>query len=201
MSMTRRRGYQLSTIVLAIGLLALLGLSVTRQGTLSAPQPHGAAPGTYPVTHVTDGDTFDVRIAGKTEAVRLIGIDTPETHDPRKAVQCYGEIAAQEAHKLLDGKSVRLAGDPQDTDRDKYHRLLRYVYLPDGTLYNQYMVQHGYAFAYTIFPNTKLDQFKMWQSQAETAGKGLWSSCQIHHLGQIEQTNAVGPAPPGATPP
>jgi micrococcal nuclease len=193
--MTVNKLLKCSAILVVLAGLALIGLNITRRGTVSLPTKAGPPPGYYPVTHVTDGDTFDVQIAGQTEAVRLIGIDTPETHDPRKPVQCYGEAAASEAHKLLDGKSVRLVGDAQDTDRDKYHRLLRYAYLPDGTFYNQYMVEQGYAFAYIVFPNTKLDQFKSWESEAKAAGRGLWSSCQVHNDDEIEQTNAVGPVP------
>jgi micrococcal nuclease len=184
------------TVSLIIVILALLGRSVIQQGSLGILPPKGPnRPGYYPVTHVTDGDTFDVRIAGQNEAVRLIGIDTPETHDPRKPVQCYGVAAAEEAHHLLDHQQVRLEGDPTDSDRDKYHRLLRYAYLDNGVFYNQYMVQHGYAFAYTIFPNEKLDQFKQWESEARQQGLGIWSACQVHLDGDIEQTNAVGPAP------
>ena len=177
---------------LVIGCLAVLGISVIQQGKVGLPRWGGATrPGYYQVTHVTDGDTFDVRIAGKTEIVRLIGIDTPETHDPRKPVQCYGLAAAQEAHHLLDGKQVRLIGDPTDSDRDKYHRLLRYVYLEDGTMYNQYMVEHGYAFAYIIFPNIKLDQFKQWEAEAKQQQLGIWGACQVHLDGRIEQTQPV----------
>jgi len=193
--MTAIKLLKLSAGMVALTALALLGFNITRRGAVNLPTKSGPMPGYYPVTHVTDGDTFDVRIAGQIEAVRLIGIDTPETHDPRKPVQCYGEAAASEAHKLLDGKTVRLVGDPEDTDRDKYHRLLRYAYLPDGTFYNQYMVEQGYAFAYIVFPNTKLDQFKAWQSEAKAAGRGLWSSCQVYNDDEIEQTNAVGPVP------
>jgi micrococcal nuclease len=173
--------------------LTLLGVSVTQQGLVGLPGVrHSTLPGYYQVVHVTDGDTFDVRIAGRIEPVRLIGIDTPETHDPRKPVQCFGLAAAQEAHRLLDHQQVRLVGDPTDSDRDKYRRLLRYVYLQDGRLYNQYMVQHGYAFAYTIFPNIKLDLFKEWETEARQHQLGIWGACQVHLDGKIEQTQ---PAP------
>jgi micrococcal nuclease len=192
----RRNIIRKLVICLVLVGLGVLGTEVTQQGTVGVPHPSEATrPGYYRVTHVSDGDTFDVRIAGKTEAVRLIGMDTPETHDPRKPLQCFGVAAAQEAHKLLDGQQVRLVGDPTDSDRDKYRRLLRYVYLENGTLHNQYMVEHGYAFAYIIFPNVKLDQFKQWESEARQQQLGIWSACQVHLDGKIEQTNAVGPAP------
>lgn len=187
--MERRTIIRKLIIFLILVGLALLGSSVTQQGKVGLPGAGDSTrPGYYRVVHVTDGDTFNVRIAGKSETVRLIGMDTPETHDPRKPVQCYGAAAAQEAHLLLDGKQVRLVGDPTDSDRDKYRRLLRYVYLEDGTLYNQYMVEHGYAFAYIIFPNIKLEQFKQWEAQAKQKRLGIWGSCQVHLDGKIEQT-------------
>jgi len=173
--------------------LAVVGSSVTQRGKVDLPGTgEPTRPGYYRVVHVTDGDTFNVRIAGKVETVRLVGMDTPETHDPRKPVQCYGPQAADEAHHLLDGKQVRLVGDPTDSDRDKYHRLLRYAYLENGTLYNQYMVENGYAFAYIIFPNIKLEQFKEWEAEAKQKRLGIWGACQVHLDGKIEQTQ---PAP------
>lgn len=198
--MRRQRWIGISGCLLALTVLAVLGAGVTKQGRVAVPSGPsglgGSQPGYYPVTHVTDGDTIDVKIAGKTEIVRLLGMDTPETHDPRKAVQCYGEIAAAETHSLVAGKQVRLEGDPEDSDRDKYHRLLRYVYLPDGTFVNQYLTEHGYAFAYTIYPISKLDQFRAWEAEARASGQGIWGNCQVHLDGHIEQTQNVGPVPP-----
>jgi micrococcal nuclease len=184
--------------------LAWLGLGVAQQGRVALPGglggrgSGGSLPGYDPVVRTIDGDTIVVRIAGQTETVRFLGMDTPETHDPRKAVQCYGEIAAAKTHQLLAGKQVRLEGDPQDSDRDKYHRLLRYVYLPDGTFVNQYLTEHGYAFAYTIFPLTKLDDFRAWEAEARSARRGLWGSCQVHLDDQVEQTQNIGPVPPAS---
>ena len=190
--MERRTIIRKLAICLVLVGLAVLGSSVTQQGKVGLPGAgESTRPGYYPVIHVTDGDTFNVRVAGKVETVRLVGMDTPETHDPRKPVQCYGTKAAEEAHHLLDGKLVRLEGDPTDSDRDKYHRLLRYVYLEDGTLYNQYMVEHGYAFAYVIFPNVKLEQFKHWEAEAKQKQLGIWGTCQVHLDGKIEQTQPV----------
>ncbi len=146
-------------------------------------------PGYYPVSKVHDGDTIDVVIEGKTETVRLIGIDTPETKDPRKPVQCFGQAASAKTHQLLDDKSVRLETDPADSDRDKYHRLLRYVYLEDGTLINAELVKQGYAFAYTVFPFGKLEEFRSLEAEARAASRGLWSSCPVDETKQIKQTS------------
>ncbi len=145
-------------------------------------------PGYYPVVGVSDGDTITVTIAAKKEIVRLIGIDTPETRDPRKPVQCFGKAASTYAHTLLDGKVVRLESDPTNSDRDKYKRLLRYVYLQDGTLVNRSMIDGGYAFAYTLFPFTKMEEFRAAERQAREANVGLWAGCEVIKEGEKSQT-------------
>lgn len=129
----------------------------------------------YKVTKVIDGDTIQVNIGSKKEKVRLIGIDTPETVDPRKSVQCFGKEASQKAKKLMSGKSVRLEADATNSNKDKYNRLLRYVYLKNGTFVNEYMVKEGYAFVYLQFPFQYMTEFKQYQSEAQSASKGLWN--------------------------
>jgi micrococcal nuclease len=148
-------------------------------------------PGMWYVAKAVDGDTLNVEMGSQKETVRLIGIDTPETHDPRKPVQCFGEAAAAHTKNLLEGKFVRLEPDPTNTDRDKYKRLLRYVYLPDGTLINQQLIADGYAFAYVIFPYTKMDEFKTAQAEARAASRGLWGGCQIDESTDIKQTTGT----------
>ena len=145
-------------------------------------------PGLWHVTKVVDGDTIDVANGTQKETVRFLGIDTPETHDPRKPVQCFGEVAAAHTKALLEGKDVRLEPDPTDSDRDKYHRLLRYIYLPDGTLVNAELVRDGYAFAYVIFPLTKLDEFRALETDARTHNRGLWAGCNVNESTDIKQT-------------
>lgn len=129
----------------------------------------------YQVIRVIDGDTIEVRIGIKKEKVRLIGIDTPETVDPRKPVQCFGKEASQKAKKLMLNKKIRLEADETGSNKDKYNRLLRYVYLKDGTLVNEYMVKEGYAFTYIQFPFKYMTKFKQYQSEAQSANKGLWN--------------------------
>ena len=99
----------------------------------------------FKVIKVVDGDTMDVSIDNKTERLRLIGIDTPETVDPRKKVQCFGIEASNKAKELLFGKFVSLENDESQGERDKYKRLLRYVFLQDGTNFNLFMIAEGYA--------------------------------------------------------
>lgn len=132
----------------------------------------------YSVISVTDGDTIKVDINGKTETIRLIGIDTPETVDPRKPVQCFGVEASNKAKELLNGKKVKLEADSTQGERDKYDRLLRYVFMEDGTFYNKYMIAEGFAHEYTYDSNPYKYQaeFKEAEKQAREQNKGFWNS-------------------------
>lgn len=131
----------------------------------------------YPVESVVDGDTIRVAIAGSLETVRLIGIDTSETKDPRKPVQCFGNEASNYTSAILSGKYVRLEPDSTQQDRDKYGRLLRYVYLQDGSFFNLQIIAAGYAYEYTYkVPYLFQQDFKTAQATAATAGIGLWNS-------------------------
>lgn len=136
-------------------------------------------PGLYSISHFVDGDTIAVDMNGKTETIRFIGIDTPETHKPNTPVQCYGPAAAAHTQNAIkaQGSKVRLVSDSLSTNRDRYNRLLRYVYLPDGTDLNELNVQEGYAFYYPYFPFTKAKQFQADEQAAMAAHKGLWGNC------------------------
>ena len=130
----------------------------------------------YKVTKVVDGDTLHVAINGIDEKVRLIGINTPETVDPRRAVQCFGKEASTRMKELVDGKIVRLESDPTQDARDTYGRILAYVYLEDGQMVNRKMIAEGYAYEYTyLVPYTYQKEFKGLQNLARTSGYGLWS--------------------------
>ncbi len=135
-------------------------------------------PGYYRVTKFDDGDTITVNMNGTNETIRFIGVDTPETHDPRKAVQCFGYAAAVFTKNLIGENPVRLKADPLNTNRDRYNRLLRYVYLPDGRLVNGEIIKQGYGFAYTSFPVEKAKEFLKYQRQARKENRGLWSKCE-----------------------
>ena len=133
--------------------------------------------GTYYVTEVFDGDTISVDMSGVVEKVRLIGVDAPETKDPRKPVQCYGPEASAFTHSKLDHAKVTLRADPLSTNRDRYNRLLRYVYTENGSSYNKLLLQKGFARAYTGFPFSKMSQFKETAATAEANKTGLWATC------------------------
>ncbi len=128
------------------------------------------------VISVVDGDTIKVLIEGKTTTLRLIGIDTAETVDPRKPVQCFGEEASKKAKELLTGRKVRIEQDSSQGELDKYGRLLAYVYRDDGLFYNEYMVKQGYAHEYTYnTPYKYQTEFKADQKYAQDNKLGLWS--------------------------
>lgn len=130
----------------------------------------------YPVVKIVDGDTIDVSIDGKIERIRLIGINTPETVDPRKPVECFGKEASGKAKEFLSGEDVELEGDATQSDRDKYGRLLRYVTTKEGFFYNLEMIKRGYAYEYTYdVPYKYQKEFKAAQNEAKNAGKGLWA--------------------------
>jgi micrococcal nuclease len=124
---------------------------------------------TYIVKRVVDGDTL-LLING--ERVRLIGVDTPETKHPEKPVERFGREAYLFTKKMVEGKKVRLEYDWQR--RDKYNRILAYVYLMDGTFLNAEIIRQGYGFAYVKYPFKYLDEFRQYQRGAMENRRGLW---------------------------
>lgn len=130
----------------------------------------------YPISSVVDGDTVKVNINGTIETLRLIGMDTPETVDPRKPVQCFGKEASNKAKELLIGKKVRIEKDLTQGELDKYGRRLAYIYREDGLFYNKYMIEQGYAHEYTYnTPYKYQTEFKAAQKSAQENLRGLWS--------------------------
>ena len=130
------------------------------------------------VVRVVDGDTVVVRLDGVDERVRLIGIDTPESVDPRTPVECFGKEASEHAGSLLPpGTAVRLVRDVEA--RDRYDRLLAYVYrADDGLFVNLAMAEAGYADVATFPPNVAhVDEFVAAVAAARAEGRGLWSAC------------------------
>jgi micrococcal nuclease len=130
----------------------------------------------YRVVQVLDGDTIVVRRAGGTdETIRLLGVDTPETHHPRKPVQCFGPEAAAYTTRRLFGQVVQLEDDVER--HDVYGRRLAYVHL-DGANYERELLRKGYARLLVIEPNhaharDMLDD----ELNARARKVGLWSAC------------------------
>jgi len=130
----------------------------------------------YSVSSIVDGDTIKINVSGTVQTFRLIGMDTPETVDPRKSVQCFGEEASNKAKELLTGKKVRIEKDSTQGDLDKYGRHLAYIYREDGLFYNKYMIEQGYAHEYTYdTPYKYQSEFKAAQKSAQENLRGLWS--------------------------
>lgn len=174
------RRYRKQSWLSLLALLISMGLFLAQQNGLIDKGEQAATsnqPGLYAVAQFVDGDTIAVSMNGKVEKVRFVGIDTPETHKPNTPVQCYGPAAAAYTKNIISKNKVRLVSDSLSTDRDRYDRLLRYVYLPDGTNVNQKLVQNGYAFYYPHFPFTKSDQFNVAQQMAMAEHKGIWGNC------------------------
>ncbi len=131
----------------------------------------------YMVTKTLDGDTFEIKIGKRIMKVRMMGIDTPETLDPRKPVQCYGYESSEKTKELLSGRSVSLRLDKTQSALDKFKRLLAYVYRDDGIFINQYLLENGYAREYTYnkkYQNQK--EFKEIEKKAREEKRGLWGS-------------------------
>jgi len=155
----------------------------TNASTSASPTP-GASPesGSVPlvpnaqVVFVIDGDTIEVDIDGIQETIRFIGIDTPEKTGGFRPAECYGDEASERMRQLLEpGDAIRLELDIEA--RDRFERLLAYVYSPDGLL-NELMVAEGYAEAVRFEPNTTLaTRFEAAEASAKEFNLGLWRDC------------------------
>ncbi len=168
-----------------VAILMALGLTVSFPASApsNAPTTKQATSSTtiasttlYAVVKVVDGDTLHIDIDGKNETVRLIGMNTPETVDPRRPVECFGKQASDKAKELLTGRRVRIETDSSQDVRDKYGRLLGYIYRDDGLFFNKFMISEGYAYEYTYrLPYKYQTEFKAAQKSAEAGEKGLWA--------------------------
>jgi len=136
-------------------------------------------PGRATVLRVVDGDTVVVRIAGATETVRLIGVDTPETVKPDSPVQCFGPEASEHLKKLIPpGTTVDLVRDTEG--RDHFGRLLVYLWrASDRRFVNRDLAAGGFARPLDIAPNlAHRHELAVAVSEARAAGRGLWSACR-----------------------
>lgn len=173
----------------------------------SAPPTAAAPPAREAATvlRVIDGDTIAVRFAdGHTDTVRYIGIDTPETKDPRTTVECFGEAAAAKNAALVDGRAVDLEKDV--SERDRYNRLLRYVWVvgDDGATrhVNEELVRWGFAAASSYPPDVRHQEtFRSLQQAAQQQRLGLWGACRSAH-DSLPTATVAGPiaVPPTPTP-
>lgn len=123
---------------------------------------------------VVDGDTIRVRYGGRDERVRYIGIDTPEVaHESWETSERFGDEATEANERLLGDGTLRLVFDVER--RDRYGRLLAYVYV-DDTMINEALLLGGFAQLLTIAPNVRFaERFRAAQQVARDAGRGLWA--------------------------
>lgn len=197
-------------LLFVLALLSLVAISTP------IPPPVDSAPAATPfadeipenvteatVVSVSDGDTVRVEIDGETESLRLILVDTPETRDPNDPVECYGAEATEFMKALLpEGTTVYLEQDI--SDRDRYGRMLRYVWLKGDDdkayLVNEILVRQGYAVLYTYPPDVKyVDQIRAAQNAAVEEQAGLWAQCggadtPLESTSVAEQSTQAGPA-------
>ena len=170
---------------------------LTSAGSIFSPS---LTKGSSVITKVFDGDTFEAEINGKKEKVRMLGIDTPEKFDSDKltrdmertkkdseTIKKLGELSSQFTRKLLEGKKVLLEPDKSQDDKDKYGRLLRYVYLEDGTFVNEKIVAEGYAVVFRKFKVSKEKELIDAETDARKGKKGLWGD--IEGLKYMESSN------------
>ena len=170
--MTRRTVRPLLFIALVVVIVA----SALRRGD-EGPGRGGRDGGVARVVRVVDGDTIAVRLDGRRERVRYIGVDTPESVKPGSPVECFAHAASAENARLVAGRRVRLVLDREP--RDRYGRLLAYVYrVADGRFVNAELVRRGYAHTLTIPPNDRFaTRFAALQALAQRTARGLWRAC------------------------
>lgn len=170
-------------VVFALVTLVFIGIAIAVRETTTPPVPFAAnergvvgqtstATQTAQVTLIIDGDTIELENG---ERVRYIGIDTPELARDGQLLECFGEESRRRNEELVLGKQVTLVRDA--SDRDRYGRLLRYVFV-DDTFVNEVLVREGFAHAPSYPPNTTRQQaLRQAERTARTNGSGLWSSC------------------------
>jgi micrococcal nuclease len=135
------------------------------------------------VIRIVDGDTIVVQVNGHAETVRLIGVDTPEIKDPRKPVEHFAREASQFTSSLLKSQRVRLEIQAAPTSRDRYGRLLAYVYRErDNLLVNNEIILQGYGHAYVKYPfdPARMEEFREAERSARIAKRGLWVEAKSH---------------------
>ena len=149
--------------------------------TRTAIRPSTGTVETARVVRVVDGDTLVVELNGREERLRYIGVDTPETVRQDSPVECFGKEASQENARLVEGQTVELEKDI--SERDRFDRLLRYVYVTDPAtgerlFVNLELVARGFANVSTFPPDVRHEaEYRAAEREAREAGRGLWGTC------------------------
>jgi micrococcal nuclease len=170
-----RRAAGVPVVAVLVVVVAACGHRTSGAG----PPPSTVLAANASVAAVIDGDTIVAHVGGRTERVRLIGIDTPETVDPQRPVMCFGKEASDRTKRLLPaGTPIELVRDTEP--RDAYDRLLAYVYrATDGLFVNLSLAQDGFAATLAIAPNlAHAADFQQAVATAQRGRVGLWGACQ-----------------------
>jgi micrococcal nuclease len=171
--------------------LALLAIAALEAGSATHQEPRvgiseqsresrNEIPEKRLVIRVIDGDTI---VVNPNEKVRLIGVDAPETVHLKRAAQCFGEDAKEFTRSLVERRTIRLVLDESNAARnhkDRYGRILAYVYFDDGRMLNAELIRRGYAHAYTRFPFRHAVEFRQLERTARSQAVGLWASCRLN---------------------
>ena len=193
-----RRSRRLITAVLVLGLAILI--AVDRLGLLSRPRESDRAryhDKTFTVLRVVDGDTLDLEVEDffndkPYTRVRLWGVDTPETHNWKTSKDStdteepspmyFGPEASEFAKRLVLNKRVTVQLEPVEGTRGKYHRLLAYIYLSDGRMLNEELIQQGYGYADERFRHMHRRRFLDLQKEAQREHRGLWKEVKPEQM-------------------
>lgn len=176
--------------LLAVPVVGWKHLTATDRGAVEAPKvsaPDLDTRTSHSVIRVVDGDTVVVDIDGVATKVRLVGVDTPETVDPRRPIEAYGTEASEFVKNLLAGERVYLFSDSRSQYLDRYGRRLAYLYrAPDGMFVNLEIVRQGYGHAYVKYPFDYMETFREFEERARIARKGLW---RVGEVGANDERN------------
>ena len=190
----RKRGAIYVIILLLAGLLIWLDHSPIRTKWQGQPKSaeqtkfsdiakyHGKS---FTVAGVVDGDTIDIDVADGNyphTRVRLWGVDTPETKNPKYGIMYFGPEAAKFTKELTLGQLVTIYLDKDNRSRGKYGRLLAYVQLPDGRILNEVLLSEGFAYADLRFRHSFYHKYKQLQATARSQKKGLWLNVSREQL-------------------
>jgi micrococcal nuclease len=173
-----RRAVRIAGIFVFLGVIFLAAARLGDQNTAGGSTAGGS--GLSEVLYVTDGDTIHVRIEGKEEKVRLLGINAPETAKPdlHQEGQCYADEAKVRLKELVGGKKVTMSLDSRSSNRDKYGRLLRYLFVEgEQTSVNETLVREGFARHYTAARLASYKQYAGYEEDAKKQNVGLWKNC------------------------
>jgi micrococcal nuclease len=175
--MTKTTQKRLAKLIVAL-ILTLVGLYM-QMGQKKSDE--AIQPGFYEVLSIADGDTITVDMEGKKEKIRFIGVDTPEVYHGGSTPpsECYADKAKAYTEASIDGKRVKLVADDKGSNRDKYGRLLRYVYNSQNIPIDEMLVSEGYGFAVDGFSYSKKQEYLSLMKDAEANKKGLWALCTI----------------------